>query len=52
MGKVYKRKRHSCSLCKPHKMHISPKHTDRQRMEQREANREIKNASNTRREKR
>ena len=33
MGKVYKTKRHSCPMCKPHKMGGAPKHTDRQRME-------------------
>jgi hypothetical protein len=26
MGKVYKRKKRSCSMCKPHKMGIAPKH--------------------------
>lgn len=35
MGKVYKRKRRSCCLCKPHKMGWEPKVKLRQRELQR-----------------
>lgn len=31
MGKVYKRKRRSCGLCKPHKTGWAPRFKDRQR---------------------
>lgn len=30
MGKVYKRKRRSCAMCKPHKMGWSPKRTNKE----------------------
>jgi hypothetical protein len=30
--KQYKIKRHSCALCKPHKMGWAPRFSDRQRM--------------------
>jgi len=30
VGKVYKRKRRSCAMCKPHKMGWSQKRTDKQ----------------------
>ncbi len=31
MGKVYKRKRRSCAMCKPHKMGWDPKQSSKQR---------------------
>ena len=31
MGKVYKRKRHTCALCKPHKMGWAPRLKEKQR---------------------
>jgi hypothetical protein len=33
MGKIYKRKRRSCAMCKPHKMGGAPADTDKQRAE-------------------
>lgn len=33
MGAVYKRKRRSCPMCKPHKMGWEPKATDKQRQQ-------------------
>lgn len=30
MGKVYKRKRHSCKLCKPHKMGWEKRYTKKE----------------------
>lgn len=30
MGAIYKRKRRSCGLCKPHKRGWAPKHKDRE----------------------
>ena len=41
MGKIYRRKRHSCGLCKPNKMGWAPARTDRERMEEQQAQREV-----------
>lgn len=37
-----KNKRRCCAMCKPHKRGGAPRDTDRQRMEAREADREIR----------
>jgi predicted RNA-binding Zn-ribbon protein involved in translation (DUF1610 family) len=42
MGKIYKRKRRSCSLCKPHKTGIVDKMTARARQEATFAEKEIR----------
>jgi hypothetical protein len=40
MGKIYKRKRRSCKMCKPHKMGWAPKETKRQMQEREIAEKE------------
>ena len=41
MGAVYRRKRRSCKLCKPHKMGLAPADTAKQRQEARLAMKEL-----------
>lgn len=42
MGAVYKKKRHSCAICKPHKMRGEPKRTPRERQKLKLAKQEIR----------
>lgn len=44
MGAVYKNKKRSCALCKPHKRGISPKHKVKYRAKAKAANIEIRTA--------
>jgi hypothetical protein len=44
MGAVYKKKRRSCPLCKPHKMGLAPKNKPQERQAQRLAKKEIADA--------
>lgn len=44
MGKVYKRKRRSCAMCKPHKVGWEPKRKDKERELCREHEQEMREA--------
>jgi hypothetical protein len=44
MGAVYKRKRRSCAMCKPHKVGWSPKRSDRGRQDDKADREEIAHA--------
>lgn len=44
MGKVYRRKRRSCAMCKPNKMGGEPARTPRELMEAQQAEKEIRRA--------
>ncbi|MBI2062012.1 MAG: hypothetical protein HYT87_20005 [Nitrospirae bacterium] len=48
MGAVYKRKRRSCGLCKPHKKGLAPKKTPQLRAEEEAMKKEIDEATRQR----
>ena len=45
MGKVYKRKRRSCAMCKPHKMGGENKRTDKQEERRKADDEEMREAT-------